>query len=266
MLIPDTKSTALIVEYDGSNYFGWQRQKKENSVQQEIESALQKIFGIKFSIIAAGRTDTGVHSYGQVCSFINQEQIKITEEKLAAALNFYLPNDIRIIKAKYLDFPFHARFDAIAREYIYKIALVPSVFSRKYSYHIKYKLDFELLQAASKLFLGEKDFSTFSKFNNEVKNHICNIIICDWRYTFENNIELKIKANRFLYGMVRQCVGAMIDVARKKINLDELKRRMDAADRKFCFPSAPANGLFLSRIYYPDDIQKALNFTAPVLS
>ncbi len=257
---PDTKSTALLVEYDGSNYFGWQRQLKENTVQQQIECSLEKILGEKTSIIAAGRTDTGVHSNGQVCSFINLKKIKITEDKLISALNFYLPNDIRIIKAKYLDFPFHARFDAIAREYIYKITLVSSVFSRQYSYRIKYSIDFELLQAASKLFLGKKDFSTFSKFNEEVKNHICNVTHCQWYFVNETNIELKIRANRFLYGMVRQSVGAMIDVARKKINIEELRVRMDAANRKFCFPSVPSNGLFLNKIYYPENIQELLGF------
>lgn len=253
-------TTALLVEYDGTNYFGWQRQAKENSIQQEIETALEKILKRKISIIAAGRTDTGVHSFGQVCSFTNAEKSRIEEKKLCDAINFYLPKDIRIIKSKYLDFAFHPRFDAIAREYVYRIALSPSVFCRKYEHLVKYKLDFNLLEAAAKCFIGKKDFTSFSKQSEDVKNQICKVFDCGWSILSENRLELKIRANRFLYGMVRQCVGAMIDAARKKVSLEELSNRMALSDRKYCFPSAPAKGLFLKKVYYPNPIQEQLGF------
>ncbi|MGA2297091.1 MAG: tRNA pseudouridine(38-40) synthase TruA [FCB group bacterium] len=247
----------LKIEYDGTNYAGWQIQPNAVTIQEEIEKALFKICGYRINLIAAGRTDAGVHARGQVAHGIIPEEQKIKfsipDYKISHALNSNLPDDIRIISGRIVPTTFHARYDAIAREYSYSIHTANSVFLRRFSTLIKYKLDYELLKKSSEIFIGIHDFTTFSKNNEEIKNHKCNVEVCKWEQIDENRWFLKIRANRFLYGMVRALVGAMIDIAREKRTIKEIEEALKLCNRELASSFAQPQGLVLEEIFYPEN-------------
>ncbi len=248
-------SIVLKIEYDGTRYAGWQRQKNAESVQNTIEQALKSLTGLNLSVIGAGRTDAGVHALWQVAHSRLPKMINIPEEKLAKAINYYLPEDIRIIKSRVIDYQFHSTKDALAREYHYFIHLVDRPLLRHFSTLIKPKIDVSLLMESAKIFLGKKDFTTFSKLNKETKDYVCNVQLCQWSQIDSDRFNLLIKADRFVYGMVRGIVGAMIEVAREKIYMEEINSALEQKNRNFCCPMAPAKGLILTRVYYPEEIE-----------
>ena len=244
------QTIALCIEYDGTNYNGWQKQKNAVTVQQKLEESVSSILGRELPVVGAGRTDTGVHARGQVAHIRLDQKCKIPEQKLTSAFNSKLPKDIRITGLSILDGKFHARFDAVAREYSYTIALKNTVFDRLYAYHPEYKFDNGLLFGSSSVFIGSHDFSTFSKNNPDTKSYICNVKICRWTQT-RDYLRLRIKADRFVYGMVRSVTGAMLDIARGKRTSGEVEEALNKADRRLISPLAPPNGLVLEKIYYP---------------
>ncbi len=245
------ETLALKIEYDGTNFGGWQIQKNARTVQDEIEKVFENICGYRISLTGAGRTDAGVHARGQVAHARLEPEFLIPGKKIPQVLNSNLPNDIRIKAASILDFDFHARYDAVAREYSYTITNVDSVFENKFKTLTKYKLDFKLLEKSCKIFLGVHDFTTFSKRNPSTKNYVCNVKICNWHYAGANTWKFRIKADRFVYGMVRSIVGAMLDVARGKRTLREIESALKMSNRDLSSPIAPAKGLVLEKIYYP---------------
>jgi tRNA pseudouridine38-40 synthase len=244
------QTIALCIEYDGTNYSGWQKQKNAVSVQQKLEESVAAILGTDLPVVGGGRTDTGVHARGQVAHIRLDKTCTIPEENLKRAINSKLPLDIRISGLTILESKFHARFDAIAREYSYTIALNKTVFNRLYAYHPGYKYNNELLIDSASVFVGEHDFSTFSKNNPDTKSYICNVKICRWTKSGDY-LRLKIKADRFVYGMVRSLTGAMLDIARGKRTTGEVEVALNKADRRLISPIAPPNGLVLEKIYYP---------------
>lgn len=244
------QTIALNIEYDGTNYNGWQKQKNAVSVQQKLEESVAEILGRELPVVGAGRTDTGVHARGQVAHIRLEQKCKIPGHNLKSAFNSKLPKDIRIIGLNILEGKFHARFDAVAREYSYTIARNNSIFDRLYTYHPEFKFNSDLLFGSASIFIGIHDFSTFSKNNPDTKSYICNVKICRWTKT-KNYLRLKIKADRFVYGMVRSLTGAMLDIARGKRTSNEVAEALFKADRKFISPLAPPNGLVLEKIYYP---------------
>lgn len=245
----------ILIEYDGTNYSGWQRQINSISIQERVESAVQKVFGEKLSIVAAGRTDAGVHARGQVVHISLKETNKIPIEKIPLALNSYLPMDIRILKSALADDNFHARYKAIAREYSYTLATNYSVFTRHFASFVKYKLNEKKLFKSAELFLGEHNFSNFSKKNEEIDNYVCNVHRCEWGKIDDNLLRLTIRANRFVYGMVRSIVGAMIDVSRGKRSFESIHYALNNTEIEVISPIAPANGLVLEKVYYPPEYQ-----------
>ena len=241
----------LKIEYDGTNYGGWQIQPNAPSVQEEIEKVLSQLNGSHIGIVGAGRTDAGVHARGQVAHAKLESKFPVPENKIKFVLNSKLPADIRIVDAKIVNFDFHARFDAIAREYSYTITSQNSVFNRLYSTLINYKLDFNKLKISADIFAGKHDFTTFSKHNPDTKSYVCNVKKCNWKEVDENTWRLQIRSDRFVYGMVRSLVGAMIDVARGKRTIKEVKQALKDCDRSKVSPLAPAKGLVLEKIIYP---------------
>ncbi len=240
----------LLVEYDGTNYAGWQTQQNSNTVQEKLNIAIRSILhNENIKTVAAGRTDAGVHAGGQVVHFVCK-QFPVKENKIPFAINTFLPNDIRVKKAIITESSFHARFDAVAREYIYQLSTCNSVFNRFYSWSVPYKIDENLLLESANVFIGKHDFTTFSKLNKNINNYICNIEICKWLITNKNNFKLIIKADRFVYGMVRALVGAMLEVSRNKRTIEELSFALANRDRKYIAPLAAAHGLILNKIYY----------------
>lgn len=253
------KKLIIKIEYDGGRYGGWQRQKNNNSIQEEIENALNLISGFKpderiVKITGAGRTDAGVHARGQVAHCDLPDQFRIPKRRICSALNSRLPEDIRISASLVRDMEFNSRFDAIAREYSYTFTQTESVFTRSYAPLVRFPIDFNLLNKCAAIFLGEHDFTTFSKHNPATHSYICNVKICEWQEYETGLFKLRIKADRFVYGMVRSLTGVMIDAARGKRTLDNIKESLDKKDRKFISPVAPAKGLILERIYYPEEM------------
>jgi len=236
--------------YDGSEFKGYQIQKKDITIQGLVEDSLSKIFNQPIKTTTAGRTDTGVHAIMQVISFKTNK--KIPHEGLKKALNSLLPPAIRINSVKYEKESFNARFSAKSREYMYIIYnsdICPPFFYR-YVWQVKEKIKIRKLKKALKLLKGEHDFSSFSE-RTEKDNHIRKIISIKVKKK-KNFIYISIKGNAFLRRMIRVIIGSCVSIAtRKDIKPEIIKDILNAKNRgKNPFPTAPPNGLYLYKIEY----------------
>ncbi len=241
----------LSIEYDGTDYSGWQVQNGQVTVQGEIEEALTRIFGYHVRITAAGRTDSGVHARAQVAHLdLNDEP---DTGRLLRSLNGVLHRDIRVKSIDSVDQVFHARYDAVLREYIYKISAQPTALMRRFVWQLYYQLDLEKMNAAATIILGKHDFASFCRTKSDVENHICNIELASW-YEQDGLLLFCIRADRFLHGMVRALVGTMVDLGRGRIDTTEFRNILAAGDRRSAGPAAPARGLTLEKIFYSKSI------------
>ena len=195
------------IQYDGTNYSGWQIQENAKTVQQVLKDTIERIAQEEVKLIGSGRTDAGVHALGQVANFLMSKNLDLFKFKYS--LNSVLPSDISLVEITKVHEKFHSRFDAKKRLYIYLISKEKSPFYFRYSYFHKHDLDTNELNNLSKSFLGEKDFTSFSKVNTEVDSKICNVFEARWR-KHKNLYLFYIGANRFLYGMVRAIVGTLL--------------------------------------------------------
>jgi tRNA pseudouridine38-40 synthase len=244
------KNLAMLIEYDGSDYGGWQIQPNAKTIQEEIQSAIFELTGIKANLIGAGRTDAGVHSSGQTANVILPDEFPIPEEKVSIALNTKLPHDIRIKASAFVHENFHSRFDAKSREYEYNLHTKDSVFLNRFSTYYKFPLDIDALLTSAHIFCGKHDFTSFSKLNISTKSYVCNVSECKWGRTGEHSFKMNIKADRFVYGMVRALVGAMLDLASDRIFASDLLYALQNPSRNNFARLAPPQGLILSRIEY----------------
>jgi tRNA pseudouridine38-40 synthase len=251
----------LVLEYEGTNYRGWQIQnhspltanRKPNSrtIQGEIEGVLAKLFGKKIRLIGSGRTDSGVHALGQVANF--KCETKLKTKNIRSGLNSFLPDDIRILKVTEAPDDFHARFSCRSKTYRYLILnrKTNSVFYRRFSWWIPYRLDFSLMRQAAKIFLGRHDFKAFAGSDSKRKsdNFVRTIRRVGLR-KYKDFIVFDIEADGFLYNMVRNIVGTLVEVGRGKLTAQDLKQILISYDRELAGPTAPACGLFLVRVKY----------------
>jgi tRNA pseudouridine38-40 synthase len=238
-----------IVEYDGTDFLGYQLQASGRTVQGEIEKSLQQVTQSAIRIDGAGRTDAGVHATGQVIAFNALWKHSLAE--LHRALNATLPDDIVISNLKIVDPTFHPRFDALSRSYRYTIMNQPwvSVLQRRYAYHVRKKLDVLVMQESSHLLIGSHDFASFGK-PPQGENTIRQVSQAEWA-TNDNRLTFEITANAFLYHMVRTIVGTLIQVGLGQIAVNEIKDILAARDLTRSAPPAPAHGLCLVRVTYP---------------
>ncbi|HXV42845.1 MAG TPA: tRNA pseudouridine(38-40) synthase TruA [Anaerolineae bacterium] len=238
-----------IVEYDGTDFLGYQLQASGRTVQGEIEKSLQQVTQLAIRIDGAGRTDAGVHATGQVIAF--NTIWKHSLEELHRALNATLPDDIVITNLKLVDPAFHPRFSALSRSYRYTVMNQPwvSVLERRYAYHVRKKLDVVAMQEASQLLIGSHDFASFGK-PPQGENTIRQVSQAEW-ITNDNRLIFEITANAFLYRMVRTIVGTLIQVGSGQITVSEFKDILAARDLTRSAPPAPAHGLCLVRVTYP---------------
>lgn len=243
------KNIKLLIEYEGTNYSGWQRQIKRKTVQEEIEKAIKKLSREDVNLIASGRTDRGVHAKGQVANF--RTHSKIPGENYKFALNMKLPEDIKILESCEVDFDFHSRFHAKGKRYKYVIynGKMPRPLYRNFSYHVDWQLDLEEMQASADYFIGYHDFKTFMGRKTDVDTTMRTI------YNMEINrcgefIEIIIDGKSFLRNMIRIIVGTLIFIGRGRIGKEELPEIMRGRDRILAGPTAPAQGLFLEKVYY----------------
>lgn len=237
------------IQYDGTNYAGWQFQPNILSVQEVIEEALSKILNSKITITGSGRTDSGVHALGQIANFKTEKEID--DFKFSYAVNGLLPDDISISKLKKVDSDFHSRFDAKKRSYYYFISKHKNPFYKKYSYYFKgwRNYDFSEIKRASKVLLGEKDFTSFAKKKTEVSNKICDLKEIQIRET-KNFVIFYVEANRFLHGMVRTLVGTLLESSKYDYDENYLSEVLSAEDRDVAGRAVPPEGLFLYKVKY----------------
>ena len=238
----------MIVQYDGTHFFGWQVQAKGRTVQGDIEAAIKKIhLHKKITLNGSGRTDSGVHAKGQVASV--KIDSSLTSGQLVKAINSRLGKDVRIMSCIEADEDFHARFSAKERRYEYYTVREETPFTHKRSWCLKYEVDFEVLNECAALVIGNHDFTAFCKANAEVKHKRCIVFDSKWERT-TTGLTFHVKANRFLQHMVRFLVGTMVEVGRGRMTIDDFKLFMDGAHPELAVVRAPAYGLYLAEVSY----------------
>jgi tRNA pseudouridine38-40 synthase len=235
--------------YNGTDYFGWQRQPRQLSVQEVIESNLSKLYSnAPIQVIGCGRTDTGVHANHYILHVDLEEIVDLNH--FLFKLNRMLPESIVFHSIHQVDKNKHARFDAISRTYRYFIHKTKNPFVHQYSWYIPQPLDINKMNAASQLLIGKQDFTSLAKLHSDVKTNICEVASAEWIQASENKIYFEIRADRFLRNMVRATVGTLVDVGLGKLSIDDFETILKAQNRQEASTSAPAFGLFLWKVKY----------------
>jgi len=241
------RTVKLTLEYDGTDFSGWQFQLNARTVQGVLESALRELLQQELTVFGAGRTDAGVHARGQVAHFLTTNAMGLRD--LQKSLNALLPGDVVVRCVEEVDEKFHARYSALWRSYRYTISQEPIALGRMYAWFWSQRLDEELMGQCARLILGEHDFQAFSKVETEVKHFRCIVRLAEWKRT-DGSLTFDIEANRFLYGMVRALVGTMVEIGRGYRPLDDFQRIMDSRDRRQAGMAAPPGGLVLEKVSY----------------
>lgn len=240
----------LIIEYDGSPFVGWQRQDNGPSVQAAVEQAILKLSGEVVTIAAAGRTDAGVHAFGQVA---HADILKeLTPDKMRDALNAHLrPHPVAVLSAEIVADAFHARFDATGRHYLYRIVnrRAPLTFDLAKAWQVQAPLDAEAMHAAAQRLVGHHDFTTFRAAECQAKSPVKTLDRLDVSRVGEE-ISVRASARSFLHHQVRSMVGTLKMVGRGKMTANDVAAALAARDRTQCGPVAPPDGLYLVRVDY----------------
>ena len=249
----------LIMEYDGTKYYGFQLQASQPTVQGEIESALQKLTGEKVRILAASRTDTGVHAREQVVSL--RTTSSLPEHAFVGGLNHYLPEDISVKAAYRVEDTFNVRRNATSREYRYLILnrAARSPIQRRFAHHVPGRLDVAAMNKACQRLIGKHDFASFATaLESQTKSTVRHVYEAD--VTRDGDlITFRIIANAFLPHQVRNTVGALIRVGLGKMTADEFRSILEAGKPGLAGPTAAANGLYLMRVNYPHSWEELRN-------
>lgn len=238
------------LSYNGACFSGWQRQINAPTVQQTIEEALSLVFKKPIEVVGCGRTDSGVHAKSFFAHF--DTETSFDQTALTFKLNSILKNDIGIARICSVNNDLHARFDATSRTYKYFVLFDKNPFELPFSHYIYGKKpNIDRMNQAAKLLLGEQDFSCFEKIGSDNSTSICTISYAKWNVT-KDGVVFEISANRFLRNMVRAIVGTLLDVGLENYTVEEFKTILKNKDRSQAGASAPAKGLFLWEIAYPN--------------
>jgi len=241
------RNIKLKIEYDGKDFYGWQKQPDLRTVQGEIQERLEMILGHKINLIGAGRTDVGVHALGQVANFKTTSKLSI--DSIINGLNGLLPGDIVIKGIEEVDLNFNSRYDAKSRSYKYRIHLGRTAILRNFVWEVLYSLNLEDIFEATKKIEGKHDFSSFCVAESTKDNNVCQVFSAGWEKS-GNELIFKIEADRFLHTMVRSLVGTFVEVGRGYFSVSDFVDAMEAKDRKKAGPTAPACGLYLVEVEY----------------
>lgn len=243
------RNIKLVIEYDGKEFNGWQKQPTKLNIQGTIEQAIKMITGEDVDLTASGRTDAGVHAFGQVANFKTNSSIPI--DKIAIALNSNLKKSIRIISAEEVDERFHSRLTCKKKTYRYVInnSEFSSAIYRNLETHIPQKLDIEKMKEAAKYFEGEHDFKAFKSSGGSGKTTIRTIYKAEIKRENERII-IELTGNGFLYNMVRIITGTLVEVGMEKIKAEQIPEIMESRDRKLAGRTLPAHGLCLIKVEY----------------
>lgn len=248
---------ALLISYDGTLYGGWQVQKNCISVQQTLERAASELFGVHTSVVASGRTDAGVHASAQVCHM--DTDTLIPPEKIAAALNMRLPDDIRVISTSKAPAGFDANRSAKRKTYCYRMYLsaVQRPLKDRYSVWVKGGADIEKMRYISRFFEGEHDFSAYAKSGTTAKTFVRTIYSIEIKTACAlgvSDVEIYVTGNGFLYNMVRTIVGTMLYFAQGVITENQVIMSLEKGERELVGKTMPAKGLTLENVDYGFDI------------
>jgi tRNA pseudouridine38-40 synthase len=243
----------IVVAFDGTAYSGWQVQKIGRGVQELIETALHKIFGVFLRIHGSSRTDTGVHALGMVAHFdVPKQRLRMPVQKLALAINANLPADIRVMEARRVAADFHARFDARGKQYRYCVWNHPAhqPLLRQQTWHVPKALDLAAMQNAAKLFVGRHDFISFAGTRSyEMESTIRTVTRCELKRKGPL-LTFYIEGDGFLYKMCRGIVGTVVQIGQGKFGSDAVLQMLAHKDRRAAGMTAPAHGLVLWKVYY----------------
>ena len=244
------KNFKIIIEYDGTNYHGWQRQKQDRTIQQEIEQALSTMTARQITLNGSGRTDAGVHAFGQVANFLCETDL--SPEVFQKGLSSLLPDDIVIKDCRLVDESFHARYDVISKIYHYQILnrKVPTAIGRQYAWFIHRRLDKAAMRSAISHIIGSYDFKSFEGTGSPRSHTTRNVPAADLIENNDGLITFKIEADGFLRYMVRNIVGTLVDVGLGKVTPAEFKGILESKNRSNASATAPAHGLFLMEVKY----------------
>lgn len=251
------------LSYDGSAFCGWQIQNNAPTIQGELEKAATTLLGQPVHLTGAGRTDTDVNAINYIAHFDLPDKVSIDAAQFCYKLNAITPREIVIHEISLADEEFHARFDAVSREYHYFVHFCKDPFCEKYSYRLRYPLDIEKMNEAAAHLLGEHDFSCFEKTGGNNSTSICTVTEAGWKtytpghvsilgsqYSEGEHIVFTIKANRFLRNMVRAVVGSLIEVGRGKREPAWIGELIEGGTRSDAGSSVPGNALFFSGALY----------------
>lgn len=248
--ILNLRNIVVIISYDGSRYHGWQIQKNAITVQEVFQKAIEKIMKQKLDIKGCSRTDTGVHANMYAVSFKVCSRMKC--ESIVSALNRFLPSDISAIESYEVPLDFHARYSCTGKEYIYKIwnKKIRNPFFSNRVFHYWYPLDEKYLDRTAKMFIGKHNFTAFATLDKRrTKNMVRNITEFEV-YRNGGMVEFKVRADGFLYNMVRIMSGTLLRVAQGKIKPEDIPLIIKSQDRKNAGPTAPPQGLYLNKVFY----------------
>jgi tRNA pseudouridine38-40 synthase len=263
--VSESRSIALTIAYDGARFAGFARQQGQRTVQGELEAALEVLSSVPVETVGAGRTDAGVHAIGQVVSCAIEATLVDDVERLIRSLNALTPSDIAVRALRVVDASFNARFDALSRTYLYRIANTPTpaLFLAPYSWHIAQPLNRDAMAQAAHHLIGEHDFASFcvAKSAQELRGknlstsrRIDEITLSSDEVLNERMLEIRVRGNAFLHSMVRVIVGTLVEVGSGARDPDWVEEVLAACDRTCAGPTAPAHGLTLLEVRYPDSV------------
>ncbi|AMA74396.1 tRNA pseudouridine(38-40) synthase TruA [Aneurinibacillus thermoaerophilus] len=254
----EERKIKLTFGYQGTAYYGFQRQNNGPSIQAEIEKVLKHILRHETKIVASGRTDSGVHAREQVAHFVTTS--RIPADRLVPAMNTFLPDDIVVLHAVDVPMDFHARYDVTEKTYKYRILNqdTPDPFIRDWAYHVKAPLDIEKMRAAAAYFLGTHDFTSFCSMRTQVEDKVRTIYEVTIEVTQRDkfvpgqglDIWLTFRGNGFLYNMVRMMTGALVEVGKGRWEVDYVKWMLEAKNGTIAKANVPPQGLYLWKVEY----------------
>ncbi len=247
------KTFKLIIEYDGSDFHGWQRQKKDRTVQETIEQALTAMTREKVTVIGSGRTDAGVHALGQVAGF--KTRSRLDAPVFLSGLNSLLPGDVVVRACEQMPDNFHARFDVTCKRYRYHILNrpIPPAIGRQFVWHIRKPLDTVAMAEAAATLMGTHDFKAFEGTGSPREHSVRTVTGSAFKDTGGGSLTYDIEANGFLRFMVRNIVGTLVEVGLGKLDTQAVRTILQSKDRSRAGPTAPPQGLFLIDVAYPEN-------------
>lgn len=243
------RNIKLTIEYDGTNYHGWQIQPNAVTVQGRVLEAVEGLTKERVKLVGASRTDEGVHALGQVANFLTNSNI--APDKFCLAINASLPSDIVVTRSEEVPSAFNARYDCKGKKYKYIIhnRYIRSALWNNRSYHVKHRLDVDVMNDAAKILLGTHDFSSFRASGSGAKTSVRTVH--DVRVTRQDDIVvIEISGDGFLYNMMRIVAGTLVEIGARDIKPTRMLSMLNARDRRMAGHTAPPQGLYLEEVYY----------------